>query len=227
MEEFFPRKFFQNGSTEAIHTVTRSEIQDEKEDVDHGGPNKTLSSLKELQSQVDEVEPLQSFTSPKKVLTQALGKLEMYTPSTNMLQQTKGCYACFPNLTFTDEDLLLGSKPHNRPLYVSSSARDQKIDRILIYGGSAVNILQKMKMRRLGLTMEELSHSRLVIQDFNQGGQRVIDMIHLELIIGELTSNVLFHVIDAKTTYNMLLGCPWIHGNRIMPSTLHQCFKYL
>ena len=52
-------------------------------------------------------------------------------------------------------------------------------------------------------------------------------MIHLELIIGELTSNVLFHVIDAKTTYNMLLGRPRIHGNRIVPSTSHQCFKYL
>lgn len=75
--------------------------------------------------------------------------------------------------------------------------------------------------------MEELSHSRLVIQGFNQGGQRAIGMIHLELIIGELTSNVLFHVIDAKTTYNMLLGRPWIHGNGIVPSTLHQCFKYL
>ena len=52
-------------------------------------------------------------------------------------------------------------------------------------------------------------------------------MIHLELNIGELTSNVLFHVIDAKTTYNMLLGCPWIHGNGIVLSTLHQCFKFL
>ena len=134
---------------------------------------------------------------------------------------------CSPNLTFTDEDLLLGSKPHNRPLYVSDYAREQKIDRILIDGGSTVNILPKMAMRRLGLTMEELSHSRLVIQGFNQGGQHAISMIHLELIIGELTSNVLFHVSDAKTTYNMLLGRPWIHGNGIVPSTLHQCFKYL
>ncbi|XP_075633755.1 uncharacterized protein LOC142606256 [Castanea sativa] len=25
----------------------------------------------------------------------------------------------------------------------------------------------------------------------------------------------------------MLLGCPWIHGNGIVPSTLHQCFKHL
>ena len=52
-------------------------------------------------------------------------------------------------------------------------------------------------------------------------------MIHLELIIGELTSNILFHVIDAKTTYSMLLGRPWIHGNGIVSSTLHQCFKFL
>ena len=37
----------------------------------------------------------------------------------------------------------------------------------------------------------------------------------------------MFHVIDAKTTYNMLLRRPWIHGNGIVPSTLHQCFKYL
>ena len=227
MEEFFPRNFFQNNSVETVHTVSHCKIQDEKEDVDHGGPSETLSSLEKLQSQLDEVEPLQSSTSPKEVLTQALEKPEMYTPSTNTLQQTQECYVCSPDLTFTDEDLLLGSKPHNRPFYVSGYAREQKIDCILINGGLAVNILPKMTMRQLVLTMEELSHSRLVIQGFNQGGQRVIDMIHLELIIRELTSNVLFHVIDAKTTYNMLLGCSWIHGNGIVPLTLHQCFKYL
>ena len=147
MEELFPRKFFQNNSAEAVHTVSRCEIQDEKEDVDHGGPSETLSSLKELQSRVDEVEPLQSSTPPKEVLSQALEKPEMYTPSTNTLQQTQECYACFSDLTFTDEDLLLGSKPHNRPLYVFGYAREQKIDCILIDEGSAVNILPKMTMR--------------------------------------------------------------------------------
>ena len=112
LEELFPRKFFRNDSAEAVHTVSCCEIQDEKEDVDHGSPNETLSSLKELKSQVDEVEPLQSSTSSKEVLNQALEKPEMYTPHTNMLQQTQGCYVCSPDLTFTDEDLLLGSKPH-------------------------------------------------------------------------------------------------------------------
>ena len=42
LEEFFPRKFFQNKSVEAVHTVSRCEIQDEKEDVDHGGDRKSV-----------------------------------------------------------------------------------------------------------------------------------------------------------------------------------------
>ena len=69
LEEFFPRKFFQNNSAEAVHIVSCCEIQDEKEDVNHGGPSETLSSLEVLQSRVDEVEPSQSSISPKEVLT--------------------------------------------------------------------------------------------------------------------------------------------------------------
>ena len=41
-----------------------------------------------------------------------------------------------------------------------------------------------------------------------------------------MESYPLFYVIDAKTTYNMLLGRPWIHQNGVVSSTLHQCFKY-
>ncbi|KAL0445566.1 UNVERIFIED_CONTAM: hypothetical protein Slati_1684500 [Sesamum latifolium] len=48
---------------------------------------------------------------------------------------------CMSIITFTDEDLLLGSKPHNRPLFIAGYVREQKVNRILIDGGSAVNIL--------------------------------------------------------------------------------------
>ena len=60
----------------------------------------------------------------------------------------------------------------------------------------------------------------------DQDGQRAIGIIRLDLRIDEMRSSASFHIIDAKTTYNMLLGRPWIHDNRVIPSTLHQCFKY-
>ncbi|KAL0454264.1 UNVERIFIED_CONTAM: hypothetical protein Slati_0765600 [Sesamum latifolium] len=42
----------------------------------------------------------------------------------------------------------------------------------------------------------------------------------------DMFSTSLFHVIDAKTSYNMLLGRPWLHENGVVPSTWYQCFKY-
>ena len=74
--------------------------------------------------------------------------------------------------------------------------------------------------------MEELSKSRLVIQGFNQEGQRAIGMIRLDVTIDELKARPFFHVINSKTFYKQLLGQPRIHGNGVVPSTLHQCFKY-
>ncbi|KAA0059652.1 gag protease polyprotein [Cucumis melo var. makuwa] len=94
------------------------------------------------------------------------------------------------------------------------------------YNGSAVNILSKSTMNQLGISMEELSNSKLVIQGFNQGAQKAIDTVRLEIVIRDLQASTIFHVIDSRTTYKMLLGRPWIHENGIVTSTLHQCFKF-
>ncbi|PIN05644.1 hypothetical protein CDL12_21814 [Handroanthus impetiginosus] len=134
---------------------------------------------------------------------------------------------CCATITFSDEDLLLGSKPHNRPLFVSGFMREQKVNRILIDGESAVNIMPKSTMKKLGIPAEDLLPSRLTIQGFNQDGQKAISMIRLDLMIGELKASMLFHVIDARTSYHLLMGRPWLHENRVIPFTLHQCFKYV
>ncbi|KAL0289863.1 UNVERIFIED_CONTAM: hypothetical protein Scaly_2689400 [Sesamum calycinum] len=67
-------------------------------------------------------------------------------------------------ITFTDEDLLLGSKLHNRPLFVVGYVCEQKLNRILIDGGSAVNILPLRILKELGNPIDELSNNRLMIQ---------------------------------------------------------------
>ncbi|CAA0811839.1 Unknown protein, partial [Striga hermonthica] len=82
-------------------------------------------------------------------------------------------------VTFTDEDLMLGSKPHNRPLFVTGYTREKKVNRILIDGGSTVNILSLRTLKELEVPTDELSNSRLMIQGFNQGGQRALGIIIL------------------------------------------------
>jgi len=46
------------------------------------------------------------------------------------------------------------------------------------------------------------------------------------LIIGDLCTTSIFHVIDSKTSYKLLLGRPGLHDHGVIASTLHQRLKY-
>ncbi|KAM1698839.1 hypothetical protein ACFXTH_029992 [Malus domestica] len=117
-------------------------------------------------------------------------------------QECATCCATYDVINFTDEDLLLGSKPHNHHLFVSGYVREHKVNRMLVDGGSAINIMPKSTMATIGIKVDELSLSRLLIQ--------------VEMTIGELKSSTIFHVIDARTSYGLLLGRPWIHANEVI-----------
>ncbi|KAH0636032.1 hypothetical protein KY290_036427 [Solanum tuberosum] len=129
-------------------------------------------------------------------------------------------------IAFSDDDLLFGDTFHNRHLFMVGFAREKKVNRILVDGGSGINILPIRTMKELGISTTDLTDSRLMIQGFNQGGQRSIGTVKIDLTIGELQSSVWLHVIDTKTSYNILLGRPWVHENKVIPSTYHQCLKY-
>jgi len=133
---------------------------------------------------------------------------------------------CIAEISFNDEDLLLGSKLHNQLSFIKGYVDENMVNHILVDDGSTVNILPLKTMKELGIPMDELFSSHLMIQGFNQEGQNTIGKIRLAIHMEDVKFNALFHVIDVKTTYNMLLGRPWIHENGIISSTLHQCFKY-
>ena len=42
----------------------------------------------------------------------------------------------------------------------------------------------------------------------------------------DLSTSSIFHAIDAKTSYKLLLRRPWLYEHGIAISTLHQCLKY-
>lgn len=100
---------------------------------------------------------------------------------------------------------------------------EKKINRILIDEG----ILPIHTLKEIDITTGELSESHLLIQGFNQGRQRSIGSIKLEIHMEDLRSSAWMHVVDAKTSYNILLGRPWVHENGIVSSSYYQCLKYL
>ena len=53
-----------------------------------------------------------------------------------------------------------------------------------------------------------------------------IGEIKLNMTIGAVAFMIVFQVMDMETSYNFLLGRPWIHMARAVPSTLHQVVKF-
>jgi len=132
---------------------------------------------------------------------------------------------CLPVISFSDDDLI-GEMEHNRPLMIEGHICGKRVKQIMIDNGFAVNLLPLFMINKLGYHRSDLCLSGMMIQGFNQDGQRALGKITVALEVGELTTSIVCHVINVVTTYNLLLGRPWIHQYSIVSSTLHQCFKY-
>lgn len=60
------------------------------------------------------------------------------------------------------------------------------------------------------------------LQGIDGSKRDTLGEVELIVTIGPTDFNITFQVLDIPTTYNMLLGCPWIHAAGAVPSTLHQ-----
>src|SRR4051812_3991632 len=116
---------------------------------------------------------------------------------------------------------------HDRPLYFTGYIGSTEITRIQVDPGSALSIMPRRVMERLSIPAHRLSVTDTNIFGFNADSTRPMGKIKFCCQIGDLKTEVTVYVIDADTSYNLLLGRPWIHRNHIVPSTLHQVMKYV
>ncbi|KAJ6840135.1 uncharacterized protein M6B38_312855 [Iris pallida] len=75
--------------------------------------------------------------------------------------------------------------------------------------------------------MHRLAATNTAISGFNSGRSYPLGKIRLKCQIGDLKTEATCYVIEVDTVYNILLGRQWIHDYMIVPSILHQCFKYV
>ena len=63
------------------------------------------------------------------------------------------------------------------------------------------------------------------VTGFGGKGEYTIGHIQLWLKVGPIASVVCFHMVKTEVSYHILLGRPWLHKHRLVPSTYHQCVK--
>ncbi|XP_070013058.1 uncharacterized protein [Nicotiana sylvestris] len=73
---------------------------------------------------------------------------------------------------------------------------------------------------------DRIHKNSVCIRGFDGGGIDAVGDIILELTVGPVEFTMEFQVIDVAVSYNLLLGQPWIHEAKAVPSTLHQMVKF-
>ncbi|XP_075106959.1 uncharacterized protein LOC142179955 [Nicotiana tabacum] len=129
------------------------------------------------------------------------------------------------DITFTEEDadgLLL---PHNDALVISLNVLDFKIKRVLVDQGNSANIIQWRVLKQAKLTGSSIPVTKLLV-GFNLASVRIRWEILLPTKAEEVMKTTLFEVVDGHMGYNMILGRPWLHEMKVVPSTYHQLLNF-
>ncbi|XP_070013293.1 uncharacterized protein [Nicotiana sylvestris] len=129
-------------------------------------------------------------------------------------------------ITFYEDELPPKGLSHNRALHIIVQFEDKFITRVLIDGGSSLNICPLTTLKRLGKDFHEIRAGNMNMKAFDESQRATIGEIDLCLQMGPTWFDVEFQILDISATYNFLLGRPWIHTNGAVASTLHQAVKF-
>ncbi|XP_026434037.1 uncharacterized protein LOC113331552 [Papaver somniferum] len=129
-------------------------------------------------------------------------------------------------ITFEADDVEEDMEDHNDPLILTLPIAGCNIKKILIDGGSSVNVLFYDTFKRMELNDEQLISSYHTIYVFNGAPTKPLGDIVLQINAGPMKIDTRFSVVDAPSPYNAIIGRRWVHKLKGIASTYHQCLRF-
>ncbi|XP_070034776.1 uncharacterized protein [Nicotiana tomentosiformis] len=129
------------------------------------------------------------------------------------------------DITFTEEDVDGLLLPHNDAPVISLNMLDFKIKHVLVDPGSSANIIQWRVLEQAKVTGSIITTTKLLV-GFNLASVKTRGEILLHTNAEGVMKITLFEVVDGDMGYNIILGRPWLHEMKVVPSTYHQLLKF-
>ena len=127
---------------------------------------------------------------------------------------------------FSDEDKIGTVQPHDDTLVITLWIGGYDVKRVMVYQGSAVEIMYPDLFKGLNLKTEDLTPYNSPLVSFE--GKIIIPkgQVRLPVQTGSEIVEVDFIVVDAYSPYTAIVARPWLHTLGAISSTLHQKIKY-
>ncbi|XP_019241729.1 PREDICTED: uncharacterized protein LOC109221725 [Nicotiana attenuata] len=115
--------------------------------------------------------------------------------------------------------------PHFDALVITLRISDTDVKRVMVDGGSGACIIHPRVLIQMRLE-DKIVPRCITLTGFNNAVERTSGEITLRVLAGGVTLETTFHIIDQDTAYNAIIGRPWIHAMRVIPSSLYQVIKF-
>ena len=129
-------------------------------------------------------------------------------------------------IIFGETNLEGTSQPHDDALVVTLRIGGFLVKRVMIDQGSGVEIMYLNLYKGLGLKPKDLSKYDTPLVGFKGKVVMPKGHINLSIVTEGKEVEVNFIVVNAFSPYTTILGWPWIHAIRAVPSVLHQKIKF-
>ncbi|XP_070009967.1 uncharacterized protein [Nicotiana sylvestris] len=144
----------------------------------------------------------------------------------NQLEKMANRFFEANRISFTDDELLEEGAGHNRDLNLMVKCEGHYVKRVMVDGGSSVDLCPLSTLQSMKINTYRIRPSNVRIRAFDGSARDTMGEINLTMTIGPVDFEIVFQVVDMVTSYNFLLGRPWIHTARVVPFTLHQMLKF-
>ncbi|XP_016449103.1 uncharacterized protein LOC107774141 [Nicotiana tabacum] len=123
------------------------------------------------------------------------------------------------SIIFDESDADSLTFPHNDALVITLCILDTDIKRIMVDDGCGVCIIHPRVIAQMRL-VDKIVLLCITLAGFNNAVERISGEITLPILAGDITLETTFHIMDQATAYNAILGRPWTHPVRVVPSNL-------
>ena len=130
-------------------------------------------------------------------------------------------------IVFSDDDLPSEGSDHTRPLFISVGCSGRQVPYVLLDNGSALNVCPLAIAIALGYAPSDFGPSTQTVRAYDSTWREIMGTLEIKLLIGLATSVTMFQVLRIPTSFNLLLGRPWIHQAGAIPFSLHQKVKFI
>ena len=132
----------------------------------------------------------------------------------------------YPTLSFSKEDKIGTTQPHDDALLITLRIGDYDEKRVMVDGGSVAEIMYPDLYKGLKLKLEDLMPYSSPLMSFDEKLVTPKGMIRLPIQTSPEIVEVNFIVVDTYSPYTAIVGRPWLHILGAVASSLHQKVKF-